>query len=474
MITAYRILIIGCGVGLLWLSAPPHTSWSAPTLKLRSTGRVQMVQHEPGEPRPFFRMELNMVDARGVPVSIPLHDEVAKLKKSIKIESLEDHSAVHPFYVHIPQAAGEPVAIAREVLLVFDVSGSMTKRLADGRSRFDAAKDAANRFLHNFQDGSDSMAVVPFESHRVVERIQAGRFVSTQAEAKRQIDELTVPRPSYNTALYSATVAALGVLQGRKAANPSHQFLLIIVTDGKNDVQPRKGDDPGLLTGEQGLRTVQRKASEVGIPIYTVGFGTSGADFDEQTLRAMAWPNAANFFTALSADQLENALQHVRQALVDRLRITFHTNQTAWTTLTERTFKVRFRLPDGQQLESPEIHWQCTTMTGCPPEGTLTQAEYRAWLDSAKPAGRTFVAVVLRRLGILALFAGGLAALWCIPPRVLWSRSWRPWPAGPVGARGGQPRVPPRPGESAPTIRPPAPGPNGQHPPPRRRFEKTL
>jgi hypothetical protein len=48
MITAYRILIIGWGVGLLWLSAPPHTSWSAPTLELQSTGRVQMVQHEPG------------------------------------------------------------------------------------------------------------------------------------------------------------------------------------------------------------------------------------------------------------------------------------------------------------------------------------------------------------------------------------------------------------------------------------------
>jgi Mg-chelatase subunit ChlD len=419
-------------------------------------------------------MELNMVDARGVPVSIPLHNEVAKLKKSLEVESLEDHSAVHPFYVHTPQAAGEPVAIAREVLLVFDVSGSMTKRLADGRSRFDAAKEAANRFLHNFQDGLDSMAIVPFESHRVLERIQAGRFVGTQAEARRQIDELTVPRPSYNTALYSATVAALEVLQGRKAANPSHQFLLIIMTDGKNDVQPRKGDDPGLLTGEQGLQTVQRKANEVDIPIYTVGFGTPGVDFDEHALRAMAWPNPANFFTALNASQLENALQHVRQALVDRLRITFHTNHPDWTTLKERTFMVRFRLPDGQQLQSAAIRWRCTTMTGCPPEGTLTQAEYRDWLDSAKPVERTFVAVVLRRLGILALFAGGLAALWFIPPRVLWSRSWRPRPAGSVGARGGQPRVPPRPGESAPTTRPPAPGPNGQHPPPRRRFEKTL
>jgi Mg-chelatase subunit ChlD len=474
MITAYRIFGIGCGVGLLWLSAPPHTSWSAPKLALQSAGRVQMVQHEPGESRPLFRMEINIVDARGLSASVPLQKEVAKLKQAIEVQSLEDNSAVHPFYVHTPQAVGEPVAIGREVLLVFDISGSMTKRLADGRTRFDAAKEAANRFLHNFQDGSDSIAIVPFESHRVVERIQASRFVGMQAEAKRQIDELPVPRPAYNTALYSVTVAALEVLQGRKAANPSHQFLLIVLTDGKNDVQPRRGDDPGLLTGEHGLQAVQRKASEVGIPIYTVGFGTPGADFDENTLRAIAWPNSANFFTAVNAIQLENALQQVRQALVDRLRITFHTNNADWTTLTERTFMVRFRLPDGQQLQSDKIRWWCTTMTGCPPEGTLTQAEYRDWLDSAKPVERTFVAVVLRRLGILALFAGGLAALWFMPPRVLWPRSGQPRAAGSGGMRGGRARVPPRPGESAPTTRTQAPEPNGQSPPPRRRFDKTL
>src|SRR5215510_8467951 len=124
MITAYRIFVIGCGVGLLWLSAPPPTSWSVSKLELQSAGRVQMVQHEPGEPRPFFRVELNIVDARGLPVPVPLHKEVEKLKKSIEVQFLEDNSAVHPFYVHTPQAAGEPVAIGREVVLVFDISGS--------------------------------------------------------------------------------------------------------------------------------------------------------------------------------------------------------------------------------------------------------------------------------------------------------------------------------------------------------------
>jgi Mg-chelatase subunit ChlD len=366
------------------------------------------------------------------------------------------------------------VAISREVMLVLDIIGSMTKRLADGRTRFDAAKEAATRFLQNFQDGVDGMAIVPFESHQVVERIQAGRFVHTQAEARRQIEELPVPRGPYNTALYSATVAALEVLAGRKAANPSRHFLLIVLTDGKNDVRPRMGDDPGLLTGEQGLHTVQQKAREVGIPIYTVGFGASGVDFDEETLRAMAWPNPTNYVTALNAPQLENALRQAHQAL-DRLRITFHTSYTDWTTLKERTFLVRFRLPDGRQLHSAESRWLCTSMTGCPPEGTLTHAEYKAWLDSVKPAEKTFLAVVLRRLGILALCSGALAFLWFMPPRLLWPQSGQQRRAGPMGARVGQPRVSHMPETVAPQTRLQTPGQGGQGPPPsRRRFEKTL
>jgi hypothetical protein len=164
-------------------------------------------------------MDLNIVDAQGVPSSTPWPKEVTKLNESLEIKTLEDNSTTHPFYVNLPKATGESVVIGREVMLVFDISGSMTRRLPDGRTRFDAAKEAAGGFLHNFQDGLDSMAIVPFESHQVIERIQAGRFVRTQAEARRQIDELPMPKNPYNTALYSATMTALEVLEGRNCLN---------------------------------------------------------------------------------------------------------------------------------------------------------------------------------------------------------------------------------------------------------------
>ena len=360
---------------------------------------------------------------------------------------------------------------------MIDISGSMTRRLADGRSRFQAAKDAASKFLHSLQEGVDHIAIVPFESHQVVDRIKGARFVSTTAEARYQIEALPAPRGDYNTALYSATVAALEVLKGRKALHPSRQFQLIVLTDGKNDVKPR--DDPGLLDGNRGLQTVVLKASEVRIPIYTVGFAKPG-ELDEGSLEAMAWPDSSNYFPAPDAERLEQALHApkvIRQTLVDRLRITFPTAHREWSTLKGLTFVVRLQLPHGSWIESAGIPWVCAAMTNCPPEGTLTQAEIRALLDNGPIGeGRTYGEIVLRRLGILVLFSGGLAALWFIPPRLLWTRARRPRPSIPMGAHVSQPRLPTVPGKLTGTLRPPAPGQGhpSQPPRPRQRFEETT
>ena len=80
------------------------------------------------------------------------------------------------------------------MLLVVDISGSMTRTLGDRRSKYEAAKEAVNRFLQHFRDGVDHIAIVPFESHQVAARIKAGRFVSTKAEALQQVEELPRPR----------------------------------------------------------------------------------------------------------------------------------------------------------------------------------------------------------------------------------------------------------------------------------------
>jgi Mg-chelatase subunit ChlD len=460
------ILAVGCVALLLWVGAPPSAATPDQPPQLRLAGPVHMLQREPGESMPFFRMDLTIVDAHQAPIGVEWPKGREGLKDAIAID-VKGHSPVHPFYVESPQATATPEAVGRQMMLVVDISGSMTRRLGDRRSKYEAAKEAINRFLQHFRDGVDQIAIVPFESHQVAERIKAGRFVSTKAEARKQIEELPRPREHHNTALYSATMAGLEVLEGRKAAHPSQQLQLIMLTDGKNDVS--FGDDPGLLDGSRGLDAVVLKAREVGIPIYTVGFGKP-RDLDEDSLRAMAWPNASHYFPAPDAERLEQALGAFKvmpRGLVDRLRITFATGHQDWSTLKGLTFTVRFKRPDGGWIESAEIPWFCRPMTACPPEGTLTAAEIKALLeDGSIGNGKTYLGVVLRRLGIFALFSGGLAALWFIPGRLLWTSTRPPRPSALLGAHAGRPRLSTSPVNPVRMLKPRPPGQSGQSPPP--------
>jgi Mg-chelatase subunit ChlD len=460
-----RILVVGCAALLLWTGAPSSAASPAQQLQLRPVGPVQMLQREPGDPTPFFRLELTIVDERQSPIAVdwPWPKHQRGLKKAIEINA-KGHGTVRPFYVESPKATAKPEPIVRETMLVVDISGSMTDRLADGRTKFEAAKEAINRFLHNLQEGVDHIAIVPFESRHVVARIKAGRFVNTKAEAIQQMEEL--PRPRGHTALYSAAMAALEVLESRKASRPWRKFRLIVLTDGQNDV--RSGGDPGLLDGPRGLDAVVSKASQVKIPIYAVGFGKP-RDLDEESLRAMAWPSASNYYPAPDPAQLERVLEElkvVRRALLNRLRITFATDHREWSTLKGLTFNVRFKRPDGRWIESVEIRWFCQPMTACPPEGTLTEAEIRALLDQDPiGSGKTFQGILIRRLGILALFSGGLVALWFIPGRLLWTWPRISRPFTPLGVHSGRPRLSTSPGKPTPMVRPRPPGQDGQSPP---------
>jgi Mg-chelatase subunit ChlD len=460
------ILLVSCVALRLWMGTPSAAASPEQQLLLQLAEPVHMLQREPGEPTPFFRMDLTIVDAQQAPIGVEWPEGQKELKNAIEID-VKGHSTVRPFYVESPQATAKPEAIGRDMMLVVDISGSMTRRLADGRSKYEAAKEAINRFLQHFRDGMDHIAIVPFESHQVAARIKAGRFVSTKAEARQQIEELPRPREPYNTALYSATMAGLEVLESRKASHPAQQFQLIMLTDGKNDVS--FGDDPGLLDGYRGLDAVVLKAREARIPIYTVGFGRP-RDLDEDSLRAMAWPSASHYFPAPDAERLAQALEAfkvVPRGLVDRLRIAFATDHQDWSTLKGLTFMVRFKRPDGRWIESAEIPWFCQPMTACPPEGTLTAAEIRALLEHGPIGnGKTFQGIVLRRLGILVLFSGGLAALWFIPGRLLWTWPRFSRPSTPLGAQSGRPRLSTSPGNPVRLLRPRPPGQSGQSPPP--------
>ena len=152
-------------------------------------------------------------------------------------------------------------ATLERVLVLVDVSGSMK---GDGIA---SVRPAVGSFLSTLREDGVEVAVVPFESHDVARRIRSATFGSP-AYATRSLDLL--PKPSGNTALYSAIDEGVQLLESGGQGKAMH---LLVVTDGFNDVGA--GDDRGLLSGAVGQEAVIRTASRSSVQIWTVGVGTS-------------------------------------------------------------------------------------------------------------------------------------------------------------------------------------------------------
>ena len=147
--------------------------------------------------RPFFRVVLSPVDAdrRAVGVSLGTGDP----RKLFQVmDGGRSHRVV---YVGGPETAR---AAGSYTLILFDTSGSMNARMpGSGESRFILAKAALRRSLSTFQDGVDSIAVVPFDSHNVVSRIKAASFQDTRKGVESQLDALPNPLSNNDTVVRS-------------------------------------------------------------------------------------------------------------------------------------------------------------------------------------------------------------------------------------------------------------------------------
>jgi hypothetical protein len=291
----------------------------------------------------------------------------------------------------------------------------MLYRLSDGRTRFDVAQEAAAKVIREFQDGVDSISVIPFGSQRVKERILGAKYVDTRQDALRLLNALPRPEPRNNTGLYSAAFEALRMIELRKEQDPSRRFQLVLLTDGRNDVN-NPSDDAGLLDGEEGLNQVIAERERVGIEIFAVGFGKRG-EVDEGALKRVA-SQPENYIWARETVHLEQILREIRKALINRVRITFFTDETDWRRLQTLTFRVRFQPSPSRWIESPPLQWVCPVLTGCSPEGSLTETENRARLEAE--TGPAADAGVWRRLAIVGGFSAFLSLFWFGLPRLIW------------------------------------------------------
>jgi hypothetical protein len=335
-------------------------------------------------------------------------------------------------------------ATPRYLLLVVDTSGSMLEPVAGGAgNKFQAAVDAIrSHFLEDFQQGTDRMAIVGFDSRRVRARIEAGAFEDTKAAVQKQLDGLA-PARNGNTALYSAVDAALDKLKafGESGRASGAQVQLLIFTDGKNDVHPDKGDDSGLLEGADGLAAVEKKVRAVtnalkGLEVVTIGLGDPGRTYDPEALRRLAFPDAKNAMDASSLSQLRRVFEVARSQQLNRVFLTFGPVRSSKDQLTSPiAFTVKMVTPSGAlpalspRFEPPPIGLALW-------DGQLTETEridFLKWRDGLNTGGPDTPGPAFppwaMRLIVLATFGATLAVLWFGLPRLVWPERYVPRPS---------------------------------------------
>lgn len=304
--------------------APSHAPWllavalalavaPATAQDLTLAERPRLLRAAKSAEAPVFSVQLNLLDAAGRPQPIPiLSPEHARADVHVT-EAGNDLQVCHVSLGALPE---------RRAILLVDVSGSMSEQVAGGRRKFDVMKEACLRFTTSFEDGIDHVAVIPFDSRGVAAGVRQARFFGHAVELRNAIESLPAPSTG-NTGLYTAVLAALARFRDdpETPAGGAVQRLLVVLTDGKNDIRP--GDDPGL---EQDLEQVVRAAGETGIQIITVGFGTA-ENLNETELRRMAWPSERNYSSAERPADVVAAFERARMFQVQRLTVNFRPRQ---------------------------------------------------------------------------------------------------------------------------------------------------
>jgi len=378
----------------------PHLNFADP---------VKMLDCTPQTSVPCFSTSFNILDEHDQLVGVDLG---SNLLSRVKITA--DNEDAKVFYASAGAAQSRH---GRITMILMDISGSMERKLPTQETRFQAARSALAQFLYDFRDGVDQVAIVPFESHNVVNTIQSATFAETREQANEQAQTLPAPRAKNNTALYSAVSTGINVLKARRQMKANDvDTLLIVMTDGTNDVRP--GDDPGLLTGTAGLDQVHRDVALSRIEVITIGFGDP-AEIDQH---ALAQISTGRPYMAADADGLNKAFSMTRKLLTNRLQVAFLTSWKNAASLAGKNLIIRatLDLPDGRTLTSNEGRFETPQVVPPVPAGkagpellkglSLTGAGSleAGWLDLLTPL------FVFLGLGIVLLIA------WFWVPRLIW------------------------------------------------------
>jgi Mg-chelatase subunit ChlD len=390
-------------------------------VRLKTTTPASLVDCAPVTQVPCMSAGVTPVDEAGLPAPVTL-PAAQQLAHALVLHGSDKDEP--PFYA---SAGSGPDAQQHSnvALLLIDISGSMNQPAPGGTSRFLAVKNAVAQFLTGMQDGTDRIAIVPFESHNVTSTIHSAVYVNTKADAMAQLNAMPAPANKNNTALYQAVFSGvqslqdeLGTLEREGHLRKELQPHLIVMTDGKNEVLP--GDDPQLLNGDLGLQQAAAQVSASHMDVIGVGFG------DRAVIDAVALQRlSSRFFYAADATQLLAALHSSRSASSHEIQMTWLLPEDNRLALMghDPTATPELQLEGGARLQGEPIRLTGPA-TGAPVYTRKATASELQALIATQPATDSGWSAVLVHY-LLALGACALVLLlWFWVPRLVWGERY--------------------------------------------------
>lgn len=215
-----------------------------------------------------------------------------------------------------PKWSGEAIEIpvsGRDLMLAVDISGSMETAdmffAQDAVNRLVAVKSVLLPFIR--QREGDRMGLILFADHAY---LQTPLTFDRQTIEKMLFESFIGMAGSKATAIGDAIGLAVKRLKDLPA-DQSDSRVLILLTDGSNNA----GIDPV---------TAARLAKQIGIKIYTIGFGADemivrsffgrqrvnpSRDLDEKTLKQIAETTGGKYFRARDTQELQKIYQTLDQ-----------------------------------------------------------------------------------------------------------------------------------------------------------------
>jgi Mg-chelatase subunit ChlD len=209
-----------------------------------------------------------------------------------------------------------------DVVFVIDESGSMNDYAASGDKKYIEARKSVRTFLGELNESRDRAAIVGFEAEtdkprgKIRFHLTDGNYFSNDFD---QINTSTLNeiQPRGGTSINGGMREGSTLLDLK--SNDSRKKVVIVLTDGKNDVDSSPGGsgdytysfNGGTITMDEASVYWADQAAENGADVYTVGFASSASAVNSTVLKNMTYSSDGRYYFADNGTSLKDVFKDI-------------------------------------------------------------------------------------------------------------------------------------------------------------------